>query len=62
MTPVMDAAAVSKPEPTASQRLLVHCHLLEAAAVRPTAADRLEALLGVDFARRLVAALCGVRG
>lgn len=53
----MDAAALSQPEPTATQRLLAHCHLLESRTVRPTAADRLEALLGVDFARRLVAAL-----
>jgi hypothetical protein len=58
----MDAAAVSKPEPTASQRLLEHCHLLEPGTVRPTAADRLEALLGVDFARRLVSALSNARG
>ena len=53
----MDAAAVSRPEPTATQRLLAHCNLLEADKVRPTAAARLEALLGAEFARRLVWAL-----
>jgi hypothetical protein len=53
----MDAAAVSHPKPTATQRLIEHCHLLDAGGSRPTAADRLDALLGADFARRLVAAL-----
>jgi hypothetical protein len=54
----MDAAAVSSPKPTATQRLLAHCHLLDpGSGARPTAAARLEALLGPEFARRLVAAL-----
>jgi hypothetical protein len=53
----MDAAAVSPSKPTATQRLLGHCHLLESGSGRPTAAARLEALLGPEFARRLVAAL-----
>jgi hypothetical protein len=54
----MDAAAVSHRKPTRTQLLLEHCHLLEPGVCRPTAADRLEALLGPEFARRLVAALC----
>ena len=54
---MMDAAAVSHPKPTATQRLIEHCHLLDTGGARPTAADRLDALLGVEFARRLVAAL-----
>jgi hypothetical protein len=58
----MDAAAVSHPKPTASQLLLEHCHLLEPGTCRPTAAARLEALLGAEFARRLVAALSSARG
>lgn len=57
----MDAAAVSPPKPTRTQLLLEHCHLLDIRAVRPTAAARLEALLGADFARRLVAALSTAR-
>jgi hypothetical protein len=52
----MDAAAVSSPKRT--QLLLEHCLALGADDVqRPTAADRLEALLGRELARRLVRAL-----
>lgn len=54
---VMDAAALNHPKPTASQLLLEHCFLLEPGVARPTAAARLEALLGPELARRLVAAL-----
>jgi hypothetical protein len=53
----MDAAAFSHPKPTASQVLLEHCFALDTNAPRPTAAARLEALLGPELARRLVAAL-----
>jgi len=53
----MDAAALPHPKPTASQLLLEHCFALEADASRPTAAARLEALLGPELAHRLVAAL-----
>ena len=53
----MDAAALNHPKPTASQLLLEHCFLLEPGVARPTAAARLEALLGPELARRLVAAL-----
>jgi hypothetical protein len=53
----MDAAALSHRKPTASQLLLEHCFLLEPGPGRPTAAARLEALLGQELARRLVAAL-----
>jgi hypothetical protein len=54
----MDAAARSHPKPTASQLLLEHCFLLDPGRRRPTAAARLEALLGPELARRLVLALC----
>jgi hypothetical protein len=54
----MDAAAVTPAKPTATQLLLEHCFLLDAGSRRPTAAARLEALLGREFARRLVTALC----
>jgi hypothetical protein len=54
----MDAAAsLNHPKPTASQLLLEHCFALDTHAPRPTAAARLEALLGPELARRLVAAL-----
>jgi hypothetical protein len=53
----MDAAALHQPKPTASQLLLEHCFVLEPGAPRATAAARLEALLGPELARRLVAAL-----
>lgn len=53
----MDAAAVTPPK--RSQLLLEHCLAFagDEAAGRPTAAARLEALLGRDLARRLVRAL-----
>jgi hypothetical protein len=54
----MDAAAVSHPKPTASELLLEHCFVLGSDDTRrPTAAARLEALLGRELARRLVLAL-----
>ena len=54
----MDAAAVSSSKPAASELLLAHCFALDGrGGQRPTAAARLEALLGRDLARRLVGAL-----
>ena len=54
----MDAAAVSQLKPAASELLLEHCHALDIdSRSRPTAADRLEALIGKDLAGRLVSAL-----
>jgi len=54
----MDAAAVSHVKPAASELLLAHCSVLESDdRCRPTAAARLEALLGSELARRLVSAL-----
>jgi len=54
----MNAAAVSQPGPAASDLLLEHCFALDTDdGRRPTAAARLEALLGPDLARRLVQAL-----
>jgi hypothetical protein len=53
----MDAASFSHPKPTAAQLLVEHCQALETHVPRPTAAARLEALLGPELARRLVAAL-----
>jgi hypothetical protein len=57
----MDAAALNQPKPTASQLLIEHCHSLDTHAPRPTAAARLEALLGPELARRLVSALSTTR-
>ena len=58
----MDAAAVSHSKPAASELLLAHCYALEIADQRHGAvAARLEAALGSDLARRLVAALSPVR-
>lgn len=57
----MEAAAVRHRKPTASQLLLGHVHVLDPGARRPTAAARLEALLGAEFARRLVQALSTTR-
>lgn len=51
----MDAAAPVKPR--ASELLLEHCLALDADRRRPTARDRLEALIGSELARRLVLAL-----
>jgi hypothetical protein len=54
----MEAAAVSHLKPAASELLLEHCHALDIdSRGRPTAADRLEALIGKELARRLVRAL-----
>ena len=54
----MDAAAVSHVKPAASELLLAHCSALDSEdRCRPTAAARLEALLGTELARRLVSAL-----
>ena len=58
----MDAAAVSRPKPSASELLLEHCFVLESDdGGRPTAAARLEALLGRELALRLVRALSAAR-
>lgn len=58
----MDAAAVNPSKPAASELLLAHCRSLESAESRgPTASLRLEAALGSELARRLVAALSPVR-
>jgi hypothetical protein len=59
----MDAAAVSHPKPVASELLLEHCFALDSDdGRRPTAAERLEALLGRELARRLVHALSSRAG
>jgi hypothetical protein len=53
-----DAAAVSHLKPAASELLLAHCSALDSDdRCRPTAAVRLEALLGRELAHRLVSAL-----
>jgi hypothetical protein len=58
----MDAAAVSQLKPAATELLLGHCHALDLdARTRPTAADRLEALVGKELATRLVRALSVAR-
>ena len=58
----MDAAAVSRPKLAASELLLEHCFVLESEdGGRPTAAARLEALLGTELALRLVRALSAAR-
>jgi hypothetical protein len=58
----MDAAAVSPGKPVASELLLAHCSALDTDdGCRPTAAARLEALLGAELARRLVLALSTAR-
>jgi hypothetical protein len=54
----MDAAAVNRVKPAASELLLAHCFALDSReGWHPTAAARLEALLGTELARRLVSAL-----
>lgn len=54
----MDAAAVNHEKPAASELLLRHCFALDdGCRRRPTAAVRLEALLGPELARSLVRAL-----
>jgi hypothetical protein len=58
----MDAAAVMNGKPAASDLLLAHCSALaEDERSRPTAAARLEALLGSELAQRLVFALSSAR-
>ena len=58
----MDAAAVNRPKPSASELLLEHCFVLASDdGGRPTAAARLEALLGPELALRLVRALSAAR-
>jgi len=58
----MDAAAVIHLKPVASELLLAHCFALDTEDQRrPTAAARLEAVLGSELARRLVAALSTAR-
>jgi hypothetical protein len=59
----MDAATVSHLKPAASELLLAHCSALDSDdRCRPTAAARLEALLGSELARRLVSALSSRAG
>jgi hypothetical protein len=58
----MDAAASTHSKPAASDLLLAHCNALETGDVRrPAATARLEAALGSELARRLVAALAPAR-
>ena len=58
----MDAAAMTRLKPAASELLLEHCHALDfERRERPTAAVRLEALVGKELADRLVRALSGAR-
>ena len=58
----MDAAAVSQGKPAASELLLAHCSALDSDdRCHPTAAARLEALLGSELAQRLVIALSPAR-
>lgn len=59
----MDAAAVTPLKPAASELLLEHCHALDLETRgRPTAKDRLEALIGKELAGRLVRALSAASG
>ena len=54
----MDAASVSPPDRGAAELLLEHCFALgDDTGRRPPAAERLEAVLGRELARRLVRAL-----
>jgi len=57
----VDAAAITHPKPTASELLLEHCFALDGDGRRPTAAARLEALLGRELASRLIRALSAAR-
>ena len=52
----MDAAALASRKPAPYDLLLGHCLVLDS-ELRPTALDRLEAMLGRDLTRRLVSAL-----
>jgi hypothetical protein len=59
----MEAAAVSPHKPAASELLLAHCSALDGDdRGLPTAAARLEALIGAELARRLVSALSAHAG
>ena len=53
----MDAATAIR-KPKASALLLEHCFALDGDRRRPTARARLELVLGSEFTRRLVLALC----
>lgn len=55
----MNAAALPR-KPAPFDLLLGHCLMLEP-ELRPTARDRLEAMLGRDLTRRLVSALSSTR-
>ena len=57
----MEAAAVTQPKRTPSQHLLDHCLALSDGDTRPSARDRLEALVGSELARKLVLALSTAR-
>ena len=58
----MEAATVNAMKPVASELLLAHCYALDSDdRGRPTAAARLEALIGSEMARRLVQALSAAR-
>jgi hypothetical protein len=58
----MDAAPMIRLKPAASELLLEHCHALDfGSRERPSAADRLEALVGKELAVRLVRALSAGR-
>ncbi|HUQ23623.1 MAG TPA: hypothetical protein VM049_11490 [Gaiellaceae bacterium] len=58
----MEAAAISQLKPAASALLLAHCSALDSETrCVPTAAARLEALIGTELARRLVLALSSAR-
>jgi hypothetical protein len=51
---------MSRLKPTASELLLEHCHALDFDNPgRPTAAARLEAVIGKELAARLLRALSG---
>lgn len=56
----MTAAAQPRHNPEGTALLLRHCRALDAEC-GPTARARLDALLGNELARRLVAALAAVR-
>jgi hypothetical protein len=58
----MDAAAMTRLKPAASELLLRHCDALDFdSREHPTAAARLEALVGKELADRLVRALSSAR-
>lgn len=52
----MNAAALTSSKPVAFELLLGHCLMLDSQP-RPTALDRLEAVLGRDLTRKLVGEL-----